>query len=41
MAYGSPGYTDNGSHGCVHLPAAAMAWLYAWAPVGTTVSIDA
>jgi hypothetical protein len=41
MAYGAPGYTDNGSHGCVHLPAAAMAWLYNWAPTGTTVTIQA
>jgi hypothetical protein len=41
MPYGAPGYTDNGSHGCVHLPAAAMAWLYQWAPTGTTVTIRA
>jgi lipoprotein-anchoring transpeptidase ErfK/SrfK len=37
--YGSPLYTTQGSHGCVHLPAATMAWFYAWAPVGTTVDI--
>lgn len=41
MAYGAPGYRDNGSHGCVHLPADAMTWLYQWAPVGTTVTVEA
>lgn len=41
MPYGAPGYTANGSHGCVHLPEAAMAWLYRWAPTGTTVTIAA
>jgi lipoprotein-anchoring transpeptidase ErfK/SrfK len=41
MPYGSPGYTDNGSHGCVHLPEAAMRWLYGWAGVGTRVTIQA
>jgi lipoprotein-anchoring transpeptidase ErfK/SrfK len=41
MPCGAPGYTDNGSHGCVHLPATAMAWLYDWAPNGTTVTIRA
>ncbi len=37
--YGSSDYASQGSHGCVHLPAAAMAWLFNWAPVGTTVTI--
>ena len=37
--YGSAQYASDGSHGCVHVPAAAMAWLYNWAPVGTTVTI--
>ncbi|HVV25797.1 MAG TPA: L,D-transpeptidase family protein [Candidatus Saccharimonadales bacterium] len=41
FAYGSSQYASDGSHGCVHLPAAAMAWLYGWAPVGTTVTINA
>jgi hypothetical protein len=38
--YGSPRYAASGSHGCVHLPAAAAAWLYGWAPIGTTVTIS-
>jgi lipoprotein-anchoring transpeptidase ErfK/SrfK len=41
MPYGSAGYRDNGSHGCVHLPAKAMAWFFTWAQVGTTVTITA
>lgn len=35
--FGSADYRTEGSHGCVHLPAAAMAWLYGWARVGSTV----
>ena len=31
----------NASHGCVELPNNAAAWLYNWAPVGTTVRINA
>ena len=27
------------SHGCVNLPLKSAAWLYAWAPVGTTVRV--
>lgn len=34
----SPNSADA-SHGCVELPLAAAAWLYNWAPVGTTVTI--
>ena len=34
-------YQTGGSHGCVHLPLTAMQWLYNWAPVGTTVTIEA
>ena len=36
MAYGSSGYRQHGSHGCVHMPMAAMKWFYKWARVGTT-----
>lgn len=35
----SPASSDA-SHGCVELPLAASAWLYNWAPVGTTVRIE-
>ncbi len=38
--YGSSQYASDGSHGCVHLPPAAAAWLYSWAPIGTTVTIN-
>ncbi len=37
MPFGSQNYRQQGSHGCVHLPTAAMAWLYQWATVGRTV----
>ncbi len=32
---------QNGSHGCVAMPLKAAAWLYNWAPIGTTVQIRA
>jgi lipoprotein-anchoring transpeptidase ErfK/SrfK len=35
------GRAETGSHGCVDVPTAAGAWLYAWARVGTTISIVA
>lgn len=41
MPYGAPGYIANGSHGCVHLPATAMSWMFNWAQTGTTVAIEA
>ena len=34
-------YPTQGSHGCVHLSLSAMAWLYNWAEVGTTVTVQA
>ena len=37
--FGSKKYRRHGSHGCVHMPEAAMKFLYHWAPVGTTVLI--
>jgi hypothetical protein len=37
--YGSDRYRTEGSHGCVHFPHAAIAWMFAWAPIGTTVRI--
>jgi|GEM_PF-1828094 len=39
--FGGPEYPTQGSHGCVHLPLAAMAWLYNWSRIGTTVTINA
>jgi lipoprotein-anchoring transpeptidase ErfK/SrfK len=30
---------QEGSHGCVSMPLNAAAWLYKWAPIGTTVKI--
>ncbi len=30
-----------GSHGCVAMPITAASWLYQWAPIGTTVQINA
>lgn len=40
MPFGGAGYTTQGSHGCVHLPADMMAWVYNWAPIGTIVTIE-
>jgi len=39
--YGSALYRTEGSHGCVHLPAAAMKHLYNWVQIGATVTIRA
>lgn len=33
--------TAAGSHGCVHLPVADMAWAYGWAALGTPVIVTA
>jgi lipoprotein-anchoring transpeptidase ErfK/SrfK len=41
FAYGSQQYRTAGSHGCVHLPGTAMRWLYNWAQLGATVTIQA
>ena len=41
MPFGSPEYTVQGSHGCIHLPAAESQWLYSWISVGTTTTIQA
>lgn len=40
LPFGDQGYRTHGSHGCVHLPTPAMAWLYDWAQIGTTVTVD-
>jgi lipoprotein-anchoring transpeptidase ErfK/SrfK len=41
MPFGSQDYHTLGSHGCVHLPSDAMAWLYSWVTVGATVTVRA
>lgn len=41
IPYGSPQYRTGGSHGCVHMPLAAMRFLYGWVHVGTPVHIRA
>ena len=37
--YGSDKYRTEGSHGCVHMPLKAIAYLYHWAHVGAAVHI--
>jgi L,D-transpeptidase catalytic domain len=37
--YGSPLYTTQGSHGCVHVPVAILGTLFNWAPIGTLVTV--
>jgi hypothetical protein len=39
VPYGSGKYRTSGSHGCVHLPLKAAEKLYAWAKIGTHVTI--
>jgi len=38
--FGITSYPEDGSHGCVELPTATAAWLYGWALVGTSVTIE-
>jgi lipoprotein-anchoring transpeptidase ErfK/SrfK len=33
--------SQDASHGCIELPLSDSRWLYEWAPVGTTVSVEA
>jgi lipoprotein-anchoring transpeptidase ErfK/SrfK len=33
-------YSSNASHGCVELPLATAKWLYNWASIGTTVTVE-
>jgi hypothetical protein len=37
--YGSPKYRTHGSHGCIHMPLAAIRFFYHWADIGTPVLI--
>jgi lipoprotein-anchoring transpeptidase ErfK/SrfK len=39
--YGSARYRTEGSHGCIHMPLKAIAYLYEWARVGASVHIRA
>jgi lipoprotein-anchoring transpeptidase ErfK/SrfK len=39
FAYGSAKYKTDGSHGCVHMPLAAMKFLYNWVRIGANVDI--
>jgi lipoprotein-anchoring transpeptidase ErfK/SrfK len=32
--------SQEASHGCIELPLASQKWLYNWAPVGTTVTVE-
>ena len=38
---GSPLYTTQGSHGCVRLSLGVIAAIYAWAPIGTPITVTA
>jgi lipoprotein-anchoring transpeptidase ErfK/SrfK len=33
-------YSSDASHGCVELPLATAKWLYNWAQIGTTVTVE-
>lgn len=39
IPFGSPKYKRHGSHGCVHFPRRAIAWMFRWAPIGMQVTI--
>lgn len=38
--FGTSTYPEQGSHGCVELPVATAAWLFNWASVGTSVTVE-
>jgi lipoprotein-anchoring transpeptidase ErfK/SrfK len=38
-AYWRSSFGYSASHGCVNVPVADSAWLYAWAPIGTRVEV--
>jgi lipoprotein-anchoring transpeptidase ErfK/SrfK len=40
MPFGSTHYVTRGSHGCVHMPLAAIRWLFRWVHFGTPVRIS-
>jgi hypothetical protein len=39
MPFGSKHYVTRGSHGCIHMPLAAIRWLFHWVHYGTQVRI--
>jgi lipoprotein-anchoring transpeptidase ErfK/SrfK len=39
MPFGSKHYVTHGSHGCVHMPLAAIRWLFHWVHYGTQVRV--
>ena len=39
--FSASNYHTDGSHGCIQLPKSLAAWIYHWAPLGTTVTIGA
>jgi lipoprotein-anchoring transpeptidase ErfK/SrfK len=41
LPFGSAKFRTQGSHGCVHLPMAAMAYLYHWVSIGAAVTVRA
>ena len=40
MPFGSQHYVTRGSRGCVHMPLAAIRWLFHWVHYGTHVRIS-
>lgn len=41
FTFGGDQWRTDGSHGCVHLPTDAMGFVFHWAQVGATVTIEA
>lgn len=39
IPFGSRRYVTRGSHGCVHMPVAAIRWLFHWVHYGTPVQV--
>jgi hypothetical protein len=39
IPFGSKAYVTRGSHGCVHMPLAAIRWLFHWVHYGTPVRV--
>jgi lipoprotein-anchoring transpeptidase ErfK/SrfK len=39
--WGPGANTTSGTHGCINVPLSGEAWLYNWAPIGTTIQVIA